>query len=410
MTDQKIEYKYIDQFLFIIFIILMIRDSFYFILSEVPRNIILIFIYSYFGWKLIYINLSKKIKFKFNITLFSFLILLLISSLWSGDIRESLISSLLQIILPTIVIMYIVNKFTIITVIKNAFYAGTVVTLFSYVCVILFPEVGLMSESFVGLWKGIYTHKNLLSVSSCLFCLISIFLFFYNKKKIYAFVAFLQILLIYFSGSSTGIIVLTITFFITIFFIVLTKIKNVYLMLSISCILILIFSVFITFSVVLIDEIALTFGKDTTFSGRTIIWDAVILLIHNNFFFGYGYGAFWKEGSYTFNFVNQYVPWTDLHHQAHNGFLDVITNIGIVGLLLILFIVFKFLRINLLLIFSTKNKVYLLPFIYLIFFIIYNFQESFLIEQNFIMWTFFIYYYLYLMKEIRIIKNLTTYY
>ncbi|MCM3023155.1 O-antigen ligase family protein [Weizmannia ginsengihumi] len=304
---------------------------------------------------------------------------------------------MIQIVLSAVVITFIVNRYSLISTLKATFFAGAIMTICSYITVYVYPSWGLMTESFVGLWRGIFTHKNLLSVFSCFHIMISIFLLLNEKKFanrfIYFFVAILQLLLIFFSGSSTGIVTLVIATIFSLSLVFIIKIKNKYLLAAFSTFYLFLISLSIYITIDLIGKIVSAFGKDLTFSGRTIIWQAVIQMIKEKPLFGYGYGTFWQVGSLTYNYVNEYVPDTDFHLQSHNGFLDIFTSIGLVGFILIMITIFIYLKRNLILILRTKNNIFLFPLIYLIFFIIYNLQESFFIEQNFVMWTFYVYFY-----------------
>lgn len=393
--------RFSDYIFLILFIILNSRDSFYFLFSNNTRQELLLIPYIYFIGRILTSYLYQRLKLYWTIGIPMILTIISLSALWSGSFFHSLKFSMIQIVLSAMVIIFIANKYKIITVMKITFLSGTIMTICSYIVVFINPSWGLMTEDFVGLWRGIFAHKNLLSVSSCFHIIITLFLLLYDESKllkrlVYLGVMTLQLLLILLSEASTGILTLLISFIFSILLIFVIKIKDKYLLMSFFS-LYMIFvgvSIFILFS--MLENIVLVFGKDLTFSGRTIIWEYVVNMIWEKPFFGYGYGVFWQEGGFTFNYVNQYVPWNDLHHQAHNGFLDILTSVGWVGFTIIIFTVFVYFKKNIRLIIRTKNKLYILPLIYLIFFLIYNFQESFFMEQNYIMWSFYVYFYTFL--------------
>lgn len=76
-------------------------------------------------------------------------------------------------------------------------------------------------------------------------------------------------------------------------------------------------------------------GKDVTLTGRADIWVLVLEAYGNWPWLGAGYGAFWLGadvgGSRTIAELLYWVP-----HQAHNGYLDVLNEGGIVGLTLLI--------------------------------------------------------------------------
>jgi O-antigen ligase len=75
-------------------------------------------------------------------------------------------------------------------------------------------------------------------------------------------------------------------------------------------------------------------GKDLSFSGRADIWAGVVDHIQMRPFFGSGYGAYWAgptpdSESYPLLFVlHGFYPYS-----AHNGYLDVLNDLGAIGLI-----------------------------------------------------------------------------
>jgi len=95
---------------------------------------------------------------------------------------------------------------------------------------------------------------------------------------------------------------------------------------------------------VLLAPIMSLTGKDTTFSSRTVIWDVIKNHIQGAPLLGTGYGAYWlgpfpSSPSYVFVPLMYFYP-----TEAHNGYLDIVNDLGIVGLLCVLAFVFLFIR------------------------------------------------------------------
>jgi O-antigen ligase len=81
-------------------------------------------------------------------------------------------------------------------------------------------------------------------------------------------------------------------------------------------------------------EQALAFlGKDPTITSRTVIWELVMEWVADRPLLGYGYQAFWV-GSPAEAIWAQ-MTWKPTH--AHNGFLELWLDLGLVGLALFLF-------------------------------------------------------------------------
>ena len=90
--------------------------------------------------------------------------------------------------------------------------------------------------------------------------------------------------------------------------------------------------------------IAIT-GKDMTFSGRTQIWEIIRQHIVQRPLLGTGYGAYWigrvpTSPSYVFiTSKSNFYP-----TEAHNGYLDIINDLGYIGLACLLGYLLVFLR------------------------------------------------------------------
>ena len=80
-----------------------------------------------------------------------------------------------------------------------------------------------------------------------------------------------------------------------------------------------------------IAPIAEMFGKGVDLSGRSVIWKHMWIEIDLHWLNGYGYGAFWVDPPERFKANFPYV-----FYQAHNGYIDVINDLGLIGLFLFL--------------------------------------------------------------------------
>ena len=89
---------------------------------------------------------------------------------------------------------------------------------------------------------------------------------------------------------------------------------------------------------ILLTPIPMITGKDLTFSGRSEIWNAVVTHIQMRPLAGSGYGAYWGVGpvlgteSYVLiSALNGFYPGS-----AHNGYLEVINDLGAIGVFFLL--------------------------------------------------------------------------
>jgi O-antigen ligase len=75
--------------------------------------------------------------------------------------------------------------------------------------------------------------------------------------------------------------------------------------------------------------------SDATFTGRTYLWTFMLGAISKNWITGIGFGSFWGAGDHS---PNLYAPldYIRLTNQAHNGYLDLLAALGVIGTLLVI--------------------------------------------------------------------------
>jgi O-antigen ligase len=79
-------------------------------------------------------------------------------------------------------------------------------------------------------------------------------------------------------------------------------------------------------------ELSYLLGKDPTLTGRTGIWRATMVSVMKRPVLGYGYMAFWRGFEGEAANVSLANGWSSVY--AHSGFMDVLTELGGLGLLL----------------------------------------------------------------------------
>lgn len=70
-------------------------------------------------------------------------------------------------------------------------------------------------------------------------------------------------------------------------------------------------------------------GRDSTLTGRTPLWEAILEAVRQHPILGAGYDGFWVAGNAQAEYLIESVGW-DAYH-AHNGYLEVLNTIGVVG-------------------------------------------------------------------------------
>jgi O-antigen ligase len=89
------------------------------------------------------------------------------------------------------------------------------------------------------------------------------------------------------------------------------------------------------FSALLLPVLELS-GKDMTFTNRSAIWAIVVENIQQHPWLGSGYGGYWTgpvPGSPSYRFVTELYFYPT---ESHNGYLELISDLGVLGLVLLL--------------------------------------------------------------------------
>jgi len=136
------------------------------------------------------------------------------------------------------------------------------------------------------------------------------------------------------------------------------------------------------------DSFLALLGKNATLTGRTQLWDLVWQAIQARPWLGYGYGGFWLgfDGpSAPIWFATGWNPPT-----AHNGFLDLMLDLGVAGLIVFTLTLLVNLRAALLLVRRERAFDAALPLLFLVFLVVSNLTESYLVTYNTLAWVWYV--------------------
>lgn len=86
------------------------------------------------------------------------------------------------------------------------------------------------------------------------------------------------------------------------------------------------------------DDLSMLLFHDETFTGRTVIWSFVLDVISRSPIVGQGYSSFWGIGADSIVF-REAPSFVVSLLQSHNGYLDILLETGIIGLLLLIFLI-----------------------------------------------------------------------
>lgn len=259
-------------------------------------------------------------------------------------------------------------------------WALAIVTLASLIAIVLIPDWAVMSGLHEGAWRGVLFHKNAFGRIMVLAWIVfqaQIGLAKNGRALWWRMLQMIAILLVIGSRSAGALVLLMFA----VATIVLLRVWRSLPQLLRPAVGSLAFAFALPGALLLPEllEAALgLLGKDLTLTGRIPLWLLLIPLALERPLLGYGYGAFWLGESGPSATVWA-LTWDAPH--AHNGFLDLWLEIGIVGAIFgALLLIIPLVRIAL----HVTSGLRLIKFIFLffIFFLFANMAESVLLVSG----------------------------
>ena len=264
-----------------------------------------------------------------------------------------------------------------------------VAALLSLLFALALPSYGLDSD---GSWQGIFGGgKNALGRVMALSSLVFLLLALSNHRRRWlpwgGFV--LSVGLLVMSNSVTSLVILLSVLFLLPFY---AALRWPYTFATSFLIFATLLGAIAAVCLIANQETVLgVLGRDATLTNRTELWPAVIDMIRQRPWLGYGYGAFWLgwEGESAQVWLRTAAVGLEAVH-AHNGYLDLSINIGLlggamfaVGFLFATGRAVSWVR-------SSKSAIGLWPLAYLTFMLLYNFTESAILAHNDVFWVLYI--------------------
>jgi len=267
-----------------------------------------------------------------------------LSFLWASD--PLLTGRRVVIFGGTVLIgVYLAARFSLYEIFRLAGVGLAMAGFLSVVVVFLFPEIGLDQDSWAIGIQGIFGNKNTLGRALSLGAALSFLLGldkWIKRRKFWIGTFLILATIVFFSQSKTSLVALAVVILLVPFFQLLRSPGK----LLISSLIVIggVLSVLGLAVYANWGSILALLGRDETLSNRLVIWYATVVMILQEPWLGYGYGADWlKEvGSHSY-LLNQYFKdWEPGH--AHNGLLQVGFELGAIGVILLGGHLFRFVK------------------------------------------------------------------
>lgn len=308
-----------------------------------------------------------------------FLLFCLFSFSWSSSPIWTLNASIL-IVGISLLSVHISCQISVQYMESNFRYVCLLVALASFLAATLFPSIGVIPTG----WQGILPHSIRLGTLMALGSILWLNRVLSDQKKLFSLaVSIFMTAVMIFADSAQAYFTFIFLLILLLILEILKKLNSYYLTVA------AIFSApFVSVFVVVVIQnwvkIFGMFGKDATLTGRTYLWPFVIDAIAEKPIFGYGVMGFWQPWRGSENPAYALMQGSDWIVHAHNGFLDLTLQVGILGLIFFLLsFVWALVEASRYYI-SNKNSWRNFPIIVLVYIISANITETQLFQPTYI--------------------------
>jgi len=309
-----------------------------------------------------------------------------ISAIWSIEMGISLRRGV-ALLMTTIFGLFLAVKYDWNGLVQRLAFIFAVLVVLSFIIVLIDPQRGIMQEPHIGAWRGPWIEKNYLGsqMTRGLVIMLCAFAMRPDRGWLWLPMAGLCFALVILSTSKTAL--LASIFAIALF--IFIRFYRRYPILRMILIYLLIAGAVtaLAFAATIPDALLGLIGKDSTFTGRTDIWDALIHSVRNRPILGYGYAAYWFGELGPSYYVRLSLQWGV--PSAHNGWIETWLSVGIIGVALfaiqyIWTVILAFMRLK-----RGGTEVYWAIIITLTF-LVFSLSESSVLQQNDLSWVIFV--------------------
>lgn len=285
--------------------------------------------------------------------------------------------------------LYLATRYSLREQLDILSYTYGVMLILSVLLAVALPHYGIMGGVHEGALRGVFTHKNQFGAMMVPGGVVFLLKALRNQRTswIYWLLLIGNIALIVLSRSTTALATMAIMLLLCLVY----RIFRWRYELMISAILGA--TVFAIGATILftgafdLDSILAIFGKDATFSSRTLIWQYVWDKITYRPWFGYGLAAFWQGLEGPSGYIQLAMRVTVVY--AHNGFLDLWLSIGLVGLSVFLVSFFGTAARGITWLRNSKTPEGLWPILFLTYILLSNISEGTITTMDNSFWAIF---------------------
>ncbi len=217
--------------------------------------------------------------------------------------------------------------------------AALVLLAVCYGGVLLAPNLSIhlatdvQEPALAGNWRGVFGHKNMAAAVMAIFLFLGIYIMRSGAWLSGAAIFGLSSLFLFYSAGKSSL---------SLFFVVMLQtslasvVRSFWLRVVILLTPLFLLNLFSVGTVVNdhLADIAKMLPLDTTFTGRTGIWEFALQSLQSRLATGYGFAGFWGNGA--IRNLPEGLEWAQLVSHSHNGYLDTALTMGLPGLALLM--------------------------------------------------------------------------
>ncbi len=267
------------------------------------------------------------------------------------------------------------------------------------------PELGIEAYEGTQVWKGILNSKNALGFWAAVGVLLYITLFPSTQTAFYKLccllMAAVSLVVLYFSHSATSLLALLISGAVCLYMYIAIRFKLGFFRMAILAIL---FVGLVAMVAANIDTAELV-GRTDDLTGRGEVWAQTWKLIMSKPLTGFGYGALWFPTDATIWVQQSLTDFTWVVFHAHNGLLQVASEIGLPLACVALLMVAQQL-IEIFYCQYEKQQVGVLFVLgFVIAYLVSNFSEARFLVNRELYWIFFLALPISMLRQINVVSN-----
>ncbi len=334
--------------------------------------------------------LQYCLAWKSNWALALFVLYSVASVTWSVS-PENSVHMIYIVVFASLTAATLAFNFTLRQLLKIFFSFALVCGILSLLLIVLDPNAGVHQDRvWLGAWHGIFIHKNDFGAFMALGGGLSLLSFFNSTRTwsrlVYGCFCLLVLFFVVMSLSATGLVLWLILNGLLVIFFIWKRMgssiqgKNMVYVARLSVVTVLLGA----FSLVLASSLL---GKNMTLSGRIPMWGNLLkYVISQKPWFGYGLETLWLASDFQ-RWMGEISEWgiaIVLH--AHNGYMDILLHLGLVGLVLFLIILVQTGRRTVQRMLSSLSWLDFFPFLVLIYFLVSNVTSSYVLNYESFHW------------------------